>query len=889
MDEFDMIIDDAEPVKKTVDKPVAKEPEVNTDDLVLAIPQLDALAKIDVKHIVDEMPWMKNKKFLLLHDRRSIEDFIDRMIKQGIGALDTETTGLNTRLDKNGVPYDKLVGISLALSREEACYIPIAHADKEYNVSLEFVLDQLKKLAANCTLIFHNFKYDGQVLRNYGIIIGGEIYDENMFEDTLIMAVIQDASRKANGLKILSKNILKREMMEIKGLGVKVTNDTIPAFDQVPPEKAVYYAAADAMNTFYLYEVFTDLINQQDHDRRQGPWGIYKIEKRCMFVTMEMERNYAKVDLEYLKKIKADLENRSQECVNKVHEIVGRPIDINSPKQLGTLLFDELKLKYTSKTPKEKTKSGNYETSEDVLKKIKKDHPIINYILDYRGYQKYLSTYVDNLINHSDQNNEIKFELNQTRADTGRYSATGGKGLKIDGYGKINCQNLPKSNSKDPKSVDIRRAIIAHPGFKIVSIDYSGEELRIAANLSKEEKWINEFLHGSGDLHTVTGKIIYNKNEISKEEREKAKTLNFTILYGGGPGTFAARAEITFDQAKKLIHNFFKQYKGIEKWAKTEAKICRKQGYCRTALGRRRPLTEFYNSTEIEVQKHGDRCAINGTVQGTAADIIKIALQRVSKWVREQGLQDKIKLMVPIHDEIVFEIKNDGSEEDQAAFGHYIEELSNIMIIDDVVTNLRWPVHLDVDAEYGDSLSVDHSYFEEKEELMQNSKNTNESQSQPKKESKTTNVEATATGVKEIDQISVSTTQHSTGQSMGYQFEANIRSKILGEDDLRLAKEILLSRVKEEPKEIEKAISDSPNLNVFIDKQNYFAYSISNFDTVVAKQVDTVISILETVGDIFIGPKCYIKLLTENNEVLYVSTKKVSVDAFISLCLWLNI
>jgi DNA polymerase-1 len=866
----------------------------DNEEIILAIPQLDALAKIDVKHIVEEMPWMKDKKFHLLHERKAIEDFIDRMIAQGIGSLDIETTGLNTRLDSECKPIDTLVGISLGISKDEACYIPIAHADKEYNVSLDFIIDQIKRLAANCKLIFHNFKFDGQFLRNYGVLIGGDSCNDEMYEDTLIMACIQDASRKRNGLKKLSKDMLNREMMEIKGLGVTVSDDSIPAFDQVPPEKAVYYAAADAMNTFYLYEVLTDLINQQDTRKNTGPWIIYKIEKRCMFVTMEMERNYVEIDKDYLIGIKTDLEARSIECVKQIQAIAKRPIDVNSPKQLGIFLFEELKLKYLSKTPRDKTKSGNYETSEKILELIKKDHPVINLILDYRGYQKYISTYVDNLIKNADENNEVKFELNQNRADTGRYSASGGKGLKVDGYCGVNCQNLPKTHEDDPKAVNIRRALKAKPGFKTVTIDYSGEEVRVAANLSKEEKWIKEFTQGSGDLHTVTAKLIYNKNEINKTERGVGKTINFLTSYGGGPGAFSIKAKISFELAKKLMYNFFKQYATLKKWIESEARVCRKRGYSKTVFGRRRPLIEFYNSTDENIQKKGDRCAINASVQGASADLLKISLHRVSKWIREQGLQDKIRLLIPIHDELVFEIKYGETEEDKAAFGHYIEELSKVMVLDDIITSLAWPVHLEVDAEYGDTLSVDHDYFKEKKEMLKNSntpENTKvieevQNQEQAKEVIPTNTVNQTTDF---SNQVNVVTTQHPTGSNIGYQFEAKIRSQLMGEDDLNIAKEILLARMKEEPKEVEETIKNDQNLSKFIDGKGYFIYNFANFDTIVAKQADTIINILESVGDKFVGPKCYIKLLKDKNEVIYVSSKSVSIDAFIALCIWLNI
>ena len=267
----DIVVPDDDNKKK---KPSEEQKNLSVEDYNLIIPQLDPFVKSDVQHIVEEMPWMKGKSIKLLHDRMEIEAYIDRLIKQGIAALDTETTGLNTRMYK-GKSCSALVGVCLAASKDDGVYIPIAHKkgeglDTESNVSLDFMLEQLRRLAASCVLIFHNFKYDGAILRNYGILIGGESCDETKYEDTLIMAVVQDASRKNNRLKHLAKTLLQREMLEIDGLGVISSDDDIPTFDEVPPEKAVYYGAPDAMNTFYLYEFFKDILNQQDPNGLKG-------------------------------------------------------------------------------------------------------------------------------------------------------------------------------------------------------------------------------------------------------------------------------------------------------------------------------------------------------------------------------------------------------------------------------------------------------------------------------------------------------------------------------------------------------------------------------------------------------------------------------------------
>lgn len=877
---------------------------VDIDIPVLAMPQLPELAQESVKGIVDEMPWMKGKKMTLLYKRHEIEKFIDRCIESGRAAFDLETTGLSTREHLEKKSSSEIVGVVIAISRDEGVYIPVAHQDGEFNVPLDFLLGEVKRLAANCVLIFHNFKYDGQVLRNYGIFVGGEQCDPSRYEDTLILASVQDSSRKDKRLKTMSAKLLGRDMLNIKQLGVTVSDKKTPAFDQVPPEKAVFYAVPDGLNTFYLFEVLSDMLNKQDPTGRGGPWGVYrKIEKPCMFATMEMERNYVLVDLDYLKEIRSELIKRIKHCLTIAHEAAGRPFDLNSAKQLGIILYEELKLPYVGRTD---TKSGNKETSEAVLEKIKDRHPIIQAILDFRHYEKQLNTYVENLIKNADENGMVKFELNQTKADTGRFTATGGKGFNFDGYCGVNCQNLPRPKKGDDKSFDIRKALIARPGFKIVTIDYSGEELRIAANLSREEKWIKEFLYGSGDLHTITGQIIHGKQEITKEERSTGKTLNFLTLYGGGAGGFAAQAKIPIERAKKMIQNFFKQYTGISSWIKSEIARGKKRGYSSTALGRRRPLAYFYEAGDRGLAAKGDRCVINSAVQGSGADIIKIALHRVSKWIRENGLNDQIRILLPIHDEIVFEIANDGTEEGEAAFGRYIEEISEIMKVDDVITGLQWPIHLEVDAEYGDSLSITNDYFKEKEAAKKNEKEeikkikddevssdkklqdhvsvveerpkqTTISEAVTTKEVGALKREAVMSERKNTD-IEMETTEYA-GDSSGITFKAYVKSHLSEENQ----------QIKSEPVDIDESEIEKLKLKEFVDKRGFIEWPVSHCDDIVVSQLTAVFRILKKLAPMFSGPVHRVKLVSQEGEILYKSQERVSVDAFLFAVIWLNL
>lgn len=582
------------------------------DNVAVATTLLEEFTEAKVKELIELRPWMKTKRFRLLTKQRDVEEFFDECIKKGRCSYDLETTGLNTRIDpSDGLCYAKIVGICVSHDPDEGAYIPIAHEHADnYNVPLKFVIRETKRLAANCRLIFHNFKYDGAILAPHGVIFD----HEDQYEDTYLMAAIQDASRKEKGLKYLSGALLDRPQLEIDDLGIQGTAKNTVAFYLVPPQKAVYYGGGDAMNTMALYLYLKEKIDQQDITGKGGPWAIYNVEKRCLFVTMEMENNLVKIDKKYLEETARDVDQRMQKMISDIYKIAGHPFDINSTKQLGVVLFEELGIPYPPKA--EKTKKGDYQTNSEILEMVSSKNPLVSLILTYRGYVKIKGTYLDNWINNSDENDEVKFKLNQIQADTGRFSGSGGYGIDIDGYCGVNCQNVPTYDKSDPHAVNLRRAMVAHPGFKMVSIDYSGEELRIATNFSKEPKWVNEFLYGTGDLHTITGKIITGKSEITKKERSLGKTVNFLTMYGGGAGGFAAQAKIPFETAKKMILNFFKEYEGLNGWIKREWKASRARGYSKTMLGRRRPLEEFYSSSDKGIQSKGDRCAINSAIQG---------------------------------------------------------------------------------------------------------------------------------------------------------------------------------------------------------------------------------------------------------------------------------
>lgn len=669
----------------------------------LAISTLDTTFEEEKrKTLLEVHPWMNSFKFTLLTKRIEIQAYIDKAIAVGECSVDFETEGLNTRLREDGTPYHDIVGVCLCCDDYEGVYIPVGHEyDRELNVSKKFVIQELSRLVKNTITIYHNFKFDGSILRNNGI----EINDFKRYDDTILMVSVEDASRKGKGLKDLSESILNRPMIEIKDL---LGKDQPISFKHVPIRLAVYYGGGDSLNTYALKKHFTNKLNEQDPDRRQGLWTIYEIEKKAQFVVMEMERNLVKIDVPYLKTLKYEQETKRDILRNKILEKVGKPFDIDSPKQLGHILFEHLAIPYPKDA--EKTKTGLWQTDEKVLSKLSGKLEVVNWILEYRGIQKLIGTYIENFIKNADKNGCVKFQLNQTRADTGRFSASGGYGLLEDGYSGVNCQNISASQAGSP---DLRKGIVARDGFKIVAIDYSGEELRIATNLSNEPKWVNEFLHGTGDIHSITTRDVYDTSEEKmtkekwKELRGIGKQINFLTIYGGGANRFSAVANVPIDKAQMMLIKFFRSLPTLKKWIDGEKIRSRKRGYSMTAFGRRRSLAHLYNSGDPRLIKSADRQAVNSAVQGAGADILKIALYRVWKWIHENNFEDKVKILFPVHDEIVFEIKSDELD-------FFIPQISDIMKLDDVVKKgLKWKVGFEVDAEYGDTWHTDRNFFEE--------------------------------------------------------------------------------------------------------------------------------------------------------------------------------
>lgn len=652
----------------------------------------------NVQELTKTMPWMKDTDMQLCTGIEHLRQFIDKAISNGkdgkkaVCAVDFETTGLNTRMIK-GNPAIAIVGICLATDKNTGIYIPVNHKEgHEMNIPEAQVLEEIRRLCKCCIILVHNAKFDLSVLRNFGIVIDN--FED--FEDTLILARLYDAGQKAIGLKELSKKLLDRPMIELKD----ITRGS-HRLDMVSPKIGYIYGASDALCTFGLFELFNSqqIINEQR--------GVYNLEKRLVFVVMQMEANLVLIDREYLLKEKARITERLDFIKSEIHRLADdKEFNIGSTQQLGKILFEKLNYEYPSKT---KTASGQYMTDTTTLEKIADKYPMVKLIIECRELEKSLGTYIENLLNNCDEDGCVKVSFNQNGTDTGRFSSPGGHGINIDGYSAVNVQSIPANYSAS--APDIRKAFKARPGNKIVAMDFSGEELRVATNLSLETKWMDELLHGSADLHTATAKAIYKKEEITKAERQVAKTVNFLVLYGGGSKGLAEQARLSETEARRILSSFFEGLPKLKKWIERERGIAKKQKYARTVFGRIRPLHMFYDSGDRGLEAHADRCATNFLVQGACADIMKVVMVRIASWIKENNLDNEIKILLTMHDELVFEMPENKLE-------LYVPQLNNIMCLSDILQGtFKWPVPLTVDAEYGDTWHVDHDLFKEKPEL----------------------------------------------------------------------------------------------------------------------------------------------------------------------------
>lgn len=568
--------------------------------------------------------------------------------------IDTETTDLD-------VMRAELVGISLAIEEEKAAYIPLAHKDGSKQLVREEVLTALKPILENPEIgkIGQNIKYDYSVLKGHDITLKGIAYD-TMLESYVLNSGAGRHDMDSLALKYLGYKTISYE--EVAGKGAKQLR-----FDQISVNKAGIYAAEDADITLRLHHKLFPMMDKSLRD------VLGDIEVPLVTVLADMEMHGVLIDPDTLKRHGNRLKEQMKALEDEALQLAGRPFNLNSPKQLQEILFDEQKLPVVAKTP-----TGQPSTAESVLQELAFDYRLPAVILEYRSLSKLVSTYIDALPKKiNPKTHRVHTSYNQAVAATGRLSSS-----------DPNLQNIPIRSEEGRL---IRTAFIAPSGSLIMAADYSQIELRIMAHLSQDDNLLRAFAHG-WDIHAATASEIFQTNleNVTKEQRRRAKAVNFGLIYGMSAFGLAKQIGVERQDAQLYIDTYFQRYPKVLEYMERTRKQAHQLGYVETLFGRRLYLPEI-NSRNIMRQKAAERTAINGPMQGTAADIIKKAMLAIANWERSQK-NPLAQMIMQVHDELVFEVRKEAIEECTDIIHKLMEQTVKLSVplVVSIGTGLNW-------------------------------------------------------------------------------------------------------------------------------------------------------------------------------------------------------
>lgn len=559
--------------------------------------------------------------YKLIENQEDISQFLDKISTQDFFCFDTETTSTD-------VFSADLVGMSFCWKKNEAFFVLLPENRDE----AQKIVDQFKPLFENDKIfkIGQNLKFDVLMLKQYGVEVKGELFD-TMIAHYLIQPELR------HGMDALAEQYLKYKTVTYEELTTENGKKNLP-LRSVDKNRLADYAAEDADITFQLYEIFKEELVKNNLDK------LFKtIEMPLMHVLCEMENAGVTIDEKSLKESSVKMTAEMDNIANEIYSLAGHSFNISSPKQVGEVIYNELNLVEKVK----KTKGGQMSTSEDVLISLKSKHPIIEKILDYRGVKKLLSTYIDALPEIvNSHTGKIHTSFNQTVTSTGRLSSS-----------NPNLQNIPV---RDNMGREIRRCFVASDDCVFLSADYSQIELRVMAHVSEDEGLISSFLSGF-DFHQDTASKIFKvpTEEVTKEMRSKAKTANFGILYGISAFGLAERLSISRDEAKQMIESYFEAFPKVYDFLEKTKAFAHEHEYVETLFGRRRFIQDI-NSRNGSLRQNAERNAINAPIQGTAADIIKMAMINIQREIESRGL--KSRMIIQVHDELNFNVFK--SEED---------------------------------------------------------------------------------------------------------------------------------------------------------------------------------------------------------------------------------
>ncbi|EGQ7983326.1 DNA polymerase I [Vibrio vulnificus] len=562
-------------------------------------------------------------QYQTIFDQATFDIWLDKLKASELFAFDTETDSLDYMVAN-------LVGLSFAVAEGEAAYVPVAHdyLDAPEQLDRDWVLAQLKPLLEDDTKakVGQNLKYDASVLARYGIEMKG------IKHDTMLASYVYNSVGGKHDMDSLALRFLQHSCISFEQLAGKGKNQL--TFNQIDLNEAAVYAAEDADVTLRLHNrLFANI--EQDEKLK----AIYQeIEVPLVPVLSRMERTGVLIDDMKLSAQSQEIAVRLGELEQKAYEIAGQPFNMNSPKQLQTILFEQMGLPVIKKTP-----SGTPSTAEEVLQELALDYPLPSVIMEYRGLAKLKSTYTDKLPKMiNPHTGRVHTSYHQAVTATGRLSST-----------DPNLQNIPIRNEEGRR---IRQAFVAPHGYKILAVDYSQIELRIMAHLSGDQALLDAFQQGK-DIHAATAAEIMGVSieQVSSEQRRRAKAVNFGLIYGMSAFGLAKQLGIPRGEAQAYMDKYFERYPGVMQYMEDTRSNASQHGYVETIFGRRLHLPEI-TSRNVMRRKAAERAAINAPMQGTAADIIKKAMLLVEQWIQEEG-NGRVKLLMQVHDELVFEVE----------------------------------------------------------------------------------------------------------------------------------------------------------------------------------------------------------------------------------------
>ncbi len=603
-------------------------------------------------------------------DEAGIEAWIAKAYKTGWIAVDTETTGLNE------MQVD-LVGISLCVESGDACYIPLAHkkgdsddlfgSDElvEGQLGLEQTLKLLKPLLEDPSVIkiFQNAKYDCKIFKRYGVSVAP-------VDDTMLMSYALNAGIHNHGMDVLSETYLNHKPISIKTL--LGTGKSAITFDKVPVDDAVKYAAEDADITLRLWQVFKPMLHQKQVT------AVYEtLERPLVPVLSEMEMHGVLVDRDTLSRMSNNFAQKMAQYEAELYELAGKPFNVQSPAQVGQILFEDLELEGGKKT-----KTGQWSTPADVLEDLAATHDFPRRVLDYRQLQKLKSTYTDALQDHIDPDTgRVHTSYLQTGANTGRFASK-----------DPNLQNIPVRSEEGRR---IREAFVAAPGNKLISLDYSQIELRILAHIAKIDALKQAFREGL-DIHAMTASEVFDVplDEMTPDIRRQAKAINFGVIYGISAFGLARNLHISRGDAQDFINRYFERFPGIRTYMDDTKAFAKENLYVQTLFGRKINMPQI--NAKGPHAGFAARAAINAPIQGTAADIIRRAMVRIPEAIKHLPA----KMLLQVHDELIFEVSEDAVDDTIAAARDVMQGAADPAI--------KLDVPLIVDAGVGDNWAEAH-------------------------------------------------------------------------------------------------------------------------------------------------------------------------------------